>query len=303
MEETKDSPQRGAQFDEAMRSWAESSPARLATWLDPSVAGLPTEAFVLHSTALHDQTLRDPVIRPDLAIGISRERVMHVEYETAPRADLVDRMYDYRGRLRRDHPGRRITQHVIVLRDGQVRGHDDPDTNGFSLVLNPVYLRERDPGEFLNDPFLAPFAALARGSPAERERSLRAAITVLRECGHPLSWVWLPAAISLAEVRLEGSTVERIEKESVMSVDAYVELFRDHRWGRALISKGREEGREEGVMQERERVLLAIIRSRFGDSPAVEEAAHILGGWDDVEAAAEAIGAATDAVSLLDQIR
>jgi hypothetical protein len=293
-------------YDEAMRSWAESSPARLAAWLDPSLAGLPPRAFVLHSTALNDRELQSRVIRPDLAIGVGPDRVMHVEYETSPRPALGDRMYKYRGRLMENHPGLRITQHVIVLREGLVQGYDAFDTRGFSLDVRPVYLRERIAEEFLKDPFLAQFAALARGSPAVREQSLAAAIRLLLQCGDPLAQVWLPAAISLAEVHLDRSTIDRIVRESVMSVGPYVEpfveRFRDHPWGRELISKGREEGRKEGVAQGGERVLLEALRTRFGDSPQIQEAARILGGWEDVAAAVAAVSTAKDPASLLSRI-
>jgi hypothetical protein len=303
METSDKAEKQGSMFDEAMRTWAQSSPARLAAWLDPSVAGLPAGEFVLHSSELNDSELRKRVIRPDLVVGVGSQRIMHVEYETSPRANLAHRMLKYLDRLMDDHPGRRITQHVIVLRDGWVRGHDELSTRGFALDLKPVYLREHAPDEYLSDPFLALFAALARGSPAVREQSLAAAIKVVENSGHPMSWVWLPSVISLAEVRLAGSTIDRVEKEGAMSVDAYVRRFQEHRWGQALMSKGREEGREEGVLQGGERVLLETIRMRFGDSPAAEEAAHLLGGWDDVAAALTAINAARDTASLLDQIR
>ena len=209
-----------------------------------------------------------------------------------------------------NHPGLRITQHVIVLRHGLVQGYDVFDTRGFILDVRPVYLRDRTAEEFLTDPFLAQFAALARGSPAVREQSLAAAIRLLLQCGDPLAQVWLPAAISLAEVHLDRSTIDRIVRESVMSVGPYVEpfveRFRDHPWGRALISKGREEGREEGrkegVTQGGERVLLEALRTRFGDGPQIQEAERILGGWEDVAAAVAAVSTAKDPASLLSRI-
>lgn len=305
MTKTKDNAKQ-RMYDEAMRSWAESSPARLAAWLDPSVAEFPPEAFVLHSTALNDRELQSRVIRPDLAIGVGPDRVMHIEYETSPRPGLGDRMYRYRGRLMESHPGLRITQHVIVLRDGLVSGYNVFDTRGFILDVRPVYLRGHTAEEFLRDPFLAQFAVLARGSPAVREQSLAAAIRLLLQCGDPLAQVWLPPAISLAEVHLDRSTIDRIVKESVMSVGPYVEpfveRFRDHPWGLALISKGREEGREEGVAQGSERVLLETLRIRFGDSPQIQQAARILGGWEDVAAAVAAVSTAKDPASLLSRI-
>ncbi len=55
--------------------------------------------------------------------------------------------------------------------------------------------------------------------------------------------------------------------------------------------EGREEGREEG-RAERDRIILALIRMRFGDVPEAETAGRMLGSWDDAEAALAAIDAA-----------
>ncbi len=96
----------------------ESNPVGLAAWLDPSLADLSQEALLKKSTALHDPLLNAPVLHLDLLLTIGAHRVMHVEYETSPRPGLAERMYDYRARLRREYPGRRLTQHVIVLGEG-----------------------------------------------------------------------------------------------------------------------------------------------------------------------------------------
>ncbi len=66
-------------------------------------------------------------------------------------------------------------------------GHDDYEANDFVLNLRPVYLREHDPTKYLSDPFLAPLATLARGSPEEREQSFAAALRLLARSEHPLA--------------------------------------------------------------------------------------------------------------------
>jgi hypothetical protein len=70
-------------YDAAMRSWAESNPAGVAGWLDPSVSALSTKAFMIHSTALTDSSLSDSLMHADLMIGVGSQRLMHVEYETS----------------------------------------------------------------------------------------------------------------------------------------------------------------------------------------------------------------------------
>lgn len=296
-------------YDVAMRSWAESNPAGVAGWLDPSVSGVPAEDFVMHPTALIESSLSVPLMHADLMIGVGSQRLMHVEYETSPGSDLVPRMYDYRGRIMRRYPGRRLTQHVIVLGDGRVKGHDDLATHGFALDLNVVYLRDHEPAECLADSFLALFAALSRGSCQVRERSFGAAMQLLLDSDHPMAWAWLMAAKSVAEIRLERSTIDRIGRENVMAVHPYVERFREEPWAQELIKQGREQGREQGweqgqadgVMQGGERVLLAIIRTRFGYASEAEAIARMLSGWDDADAAVAAINAASDPATLLAQ--
>ncbi len=287
-------------YDEAMRTWGESNLAGVAAWLDPSLPVLPQDAFVKRTTALNDPLLDAPVLHLDLIIAIGAERVMHVEYETRPRRGLADRMYDYRARLKREHPGRRLTQHVIVLGDGKVIGHDDYEANDFVLNLRPIYLREHDPSEYLADPFLAPFATLARGSPQQREQSFAAALRLLGRSAHPLANLWILCAVSLARLRLDGSTIDRLRREEhMMSLHPFAEFLRKDTWGQQLMDLGREEGLEKGREAGCEWILLALLRIRFGNSPETEAAARVLSGWDNAEAVIAAISAAGSPEELL----
>lgn len=272
-------------YDAAMRWWAESHLAAVAGWLDPSVAGLPAGAFVPQPTSF-----TVPVIHADLLLTAGPGRLMHVEYETRPDAGLVGRMYDYRGRIMRQHPGMRLGQFVIVLGEGHVRGHDDLATTGFALDLQVIHLREHAPADFLADPVLAPFAALARGSRREREASLGAAIRLLRDSGHPHTAELVKVTEALARIRLNEATISRIRRENAMDLKPLLDWFRDDDWAVHF----REEGREEG----RERLLLAMLRARFGDSPDARAAASHLAGWDE-ESAVGAIAGAADPASLL----
>jgi len=196
--------------------------------------------------------------------------------------------------MMREYPGFRLSQHVLVLGNGQVRGYDDLPTFGFALDVRVIYLREHDPAEFLANPVLAPFAALGRGSPALREEALGAAIRLLRDSDHPQRWVLLQVTEALARIRLDPLTIERIEKENGMNIQPLVDFYRDTEVGHRL----QDLGRDEGVGLGREGVLLALLRSRFADGPQVREAAHRLAEWDEA-AAIEAISAASGPGSLL----
>src|SRR5450432_2994133 len=139
-------------YDLAMRMWGTLNMKQTVRWLDPAVPILRQKAYSNRETSF-----AAPVLRADQLMSVGRRHLLHVEYETEPDAGLVQRMYDYRGRVMRRFPGRRITQHIIVLGGGQVRGHDDFEANGFALDLKVIYLRDCDPASFMSEAFLAPF--------------------------------------------------------------------------------------------------------------------------------------------------
>jgi hypothetical protein len=173
-----------------------------------------------------------------------------------------------------------------------------------------VYLREHDPEEFLDDPVLAPLAVLARGSRKQREAVLGAALRLIRDSGHPRTAELLQIAETLATIRLDLPTIERIRKENGMSVQPLVDFWRDSEIGEQLQAlghqkgrkegrhEGRQEGRREGRDEGRAGVLLALLRVRFAGQPGLKAVAERLATWSD-QAASEAIIAATDPAELL----
>jgi hypothetical protein len=280
-------------YDAAMRLWAESSLPEVAAWLDPALTGVPASMFQKKPTAF-----AAPVVQADLLVQVGPQKLMHVEYESSPDKDLVRRMYDYRGRIMREYPGFRLTQYVIVLGTGTVEGYDDLERFGFLLDVRVVYLREHDPADFLKDPLLAPFAVLGRGSRKIRAQSLGAAMRLLRDSGDLRVRVLLQVLDALAQIRLDRSTIERVRKESGLSIEPLVRFYKDTEVGLRLQDLGREKGREEGREEGRERSALALLRTRFGDSAQVRAAAQRFSHWDEA-AAVEAIVAAPDVDTLL----
>jgi hypothetical protein len=282
-------------YDAAMRLWAESGLPDVAAWLEPSLAGLPPAAF-----ARMPASFKASVLHGDLLIQAGPRYLLHVEYETSPGPALVRRMYEYRGRIMHEHPGIRLIQYVVVLGAGTVSGHDDLAANGFALELRVVYLRNHDPAEYLRSPVSAPFAALARGTPAERERSLARALTLLRTSGHPSALSWRQAAETLARLRLDPATIHRIGKEIVMNIQErrpLVDFYLDSEVGQDIMEIGRSQGRSTG----RAELVLALLRVRFPQDPRVQAVAEQLTSWDDA-AVAEAIARADSLDVLVEAI-
>jgi hypothetical protein len=290
----------GQPYDTAMRRWVERNLPTVAVWLDPAVAGLPPTAFIQRPA-----TFAVPSIVADLLITAGKSRLMHVEYETSPRKGLVARMFNYRARIMSLYPKTRLTQHVIVLENGRVRGHDDV-RNGFLLDLRIMYVRERDPTEFLADPVLAPLAVLARGRRTRREHSFGAALRLIRDSGHPGSAELFQTAEILALIRLDAITIDRIRKENGMSIQPLVDHYRNTEVGSHLQrighdrghDEGLQEGREEGRQEKQEGMLRSLLRRQFGDRPEASAIVQRLAGWSD-SAAMNAILDAPDIQTLL----
>jgi hypothetical protein len=279
-------------YDASMRLWAETSVVEVARWLDPLLTGVPGVLFRRLAASLVV-----PVMTADLLVQAGDKQLLHVEFETSPEADLVQRMFEYRGRIMRLFPEFRLTQYVIVLGSGNVVGFDDLERFGFALDVRVIYLRERNQEDFLTNVLLAPFAVLARGSRAEREQSLGRAMKFLRDCGDPRARIQLQVLDGLAGIVLNRSVVERIGKENGMNYEPLVKFYLGTEVGQRIKGLGVDEGRQEGNLS-RKRLLLAWLRTRFGDNPDVRSAADRLAGWDE-EAAAAAIIAASDPVELL----
>jgi hypothetical protein len=88
-----------------------------------------------------------------------------------------------------------------------------------------------------------------------------------------------------------------------MSVDSVADLFRDTKFGQALVEQGLEQGREEGLEQGLEqgavRLLTALLHDRFGFHSAIPVLARRLNRWPDSLAAVHAITSATSLDDLL----
>jgi hypothetical protein len=108
-----------------------------------------------------------------------------------------------------------------------------------------------------------------------------------------------------------------------MDVHPYVERFRGDAWAQEFIREGRaqgheqgqaqgweqgqaqgwEQGQAQGLLQGGERVLLALIRARFGKFPSDSAVAKVLSGWEDVVSAVAMINSTADPAELLSRVR
>jgi hypothetical protein len=221
----------------------------------------------------------------DLLARIGPGRLMHVEYARRASTDLVARMLVYRGLLMQEHPKHHISQHIVVLGEGTVSGHDDYAGNDFAVSLGLLYLRSADPDRFVKDASFAPLAMLRRGDPTELERVASRVVEVVRSRGGERVGQLLEFTTVLAVIASDPAVVEKIIEETEMTVESVAEFYRDTGFGRRLRDEGREEGREE----ERESLLAALLADRFGEHPALPALARRLARLSDGAAAVHAI--------------
>jgi hypothetical protein len=205
-------------------------------------------------------------------------RILHVEYIGKPRQDTIARSTGYRAQIMRRYHGASITQFRLVLGKGKLRSGDDP-ANGFTLGLKPIYLRECDPEPLLATARLAPLAVLARGDREQRAESFDRALKIVRG---DLDHAFLEeAALRLATITLDRSTLDRVLEESGMTIDDVVDFYSGTKFGRELVNRSR----AEGIVL----MLETLLRDRFGEDPRIEATAKRPAETTDPAAAVHAI--------------
>ena len=143
-------------YDNICKFLAETFPADIATWLLGSPIAL---------TQLNPKELSVEPIRADSLIFLqSQELILHVEFQTQPKADIPFRMADYRLRAYRSFPEQQMHQVVVYLKPSQ-----SPLVyqNRFQLrklghEFEIIRLWEQPVESFFQQPGLFPFAVLAQ---------------------------------------------------------------------------------------------------------------------------------------------
>ncbi len=277
----------GPIYDRAMRQIAEADLGVFCRWLGVPPTG-PPEVL---SGSFPAQTLY-----ADLVVRVRPGQLLHAEYARDAEPDLAIRMAAYRVRLMEKHPGSSIRQIAIVLGDGRVASCDDP-RSGFALGLQALYLRECAPETLLSDPHLAPLAVLASQASG---RELATALSVIRTgtTPGPQQDALLEATAVLATIRLDGPTIDRVRRETGMTVESIADFYSETEVGQELMSRGNQQGIEQGIEQGVLETLTRLLRARFGDQAGLEAVAARLARWQDQDAAVTAVTRAAELGSI-----
>jgi predicted transposase/invertase (TIGR01784 family) len=228
-------------YDNICKFLAETFPDDLATWL----LGKPVKL-----TELSPQELSLEPIRADsLILQQSDELVLHAEFQTSPREDIPFRMADYRLRVYRRFPQKKMIQVVIYLKksNSPLVQQDYFQIDGLQCQFQIIRLWEQPQELFLNSPGLLPFAVLSDTN--NRSQTLNQVAIELDKIKESQVRSNLTAASGiLAGLVLNGQILRRdVMRESVM----YQEILREGE------QRGRLEGEQRGITK----VALNLLKS------------------------------------------
>ena len=232
-------------FDNVSKFLVERYSADFATWL----LGEPVELTTLSLTELS----LEPIRADALILLQSDDVVLHCEFQTNTSAKIPFRMADYRLRVYRRFPQKRMVQVVIYLRptDSPLAYETAFRLENLECRFNVVRIWEVEPEVFLATPGLLPYAVLSRNDAPEG--MLRQVVSRLEELPNSASKNDLMAATSiLGGLKLEGDTIRRVIRSEMMRESViYQEIV--------------QESEQRGELKQAQSLILRQLNRRVGN--------------------------------------
>lgn len=215
-------------FDNICKFLAENFSSDFASWL-------LGESVTL--TELSPQELSLEPIRADALILLqSDEVVLHIEFQTEPKANIPFRMTDYRLRVYRRFPHKKMLQVVIYL---QQTNSEKVYQKTFTLErtrheFDVIRLWEQDPDVFLQSSGLLPFAVLSNTS--NRTATLeQAAREIFNIADQSVQSNVAAATAILAGLVLEKGLIQRVLRKDIMQESVIYQEIREEVRAEALV--------------------------------------------------------------------
>ncbi len=235
-------------YDNVCKFLAESFSKDFAQWL----LGEP-----ITLTQLSPRELSLEPIRADALILLESEAtVLHIEFQTEPDSELPFRMVDYRLRVYRRYPNKRMYQVVIYLKPTSSelvyqQSFEIPSTRHEFQVIR---LWEQPTEVFWQSRGLLPLAVLSQTE--DRSRTMREVDQRIEQIEERRERSNLAASTAiLAGLVLEKEVIKRLLREELMRESViYQEIRAEAR------AEGRAEGKQEGEVS----LVLRLIRKRIG---------------------------------------
>lgn len=207
-------------FDNICKFLAETFSSDFATWL----LGEP-----ITLTELSPSELSLEPIRADALILLqSDEMVLHLEFQTEPKANIPFRMIDYRLRAYRRFPQKRMRQVVIYL---QQTSSDLVQQTTFTLEntrhdFTVIRMWEQPTSQFLQSPGLLPFAVLSQSN--DRTQVLGQVAQAIDQISDSQEQANIAAsAYILAGLVLNKDIVQRLLRRDIMRESVTYQLIQE----------------------------------------------------------------------------
>jgi predicted transposase/invertase (TIGR01784 family) len=245
-------------FDNVCRFLAESFSADFATWLIGEPVAL---------TELSPSELSLEPIRADALILLqSDDIVLHIEFQTEPKAVIPFRMTDYRLRVYRRFPRKRMVQYVIYL---QPTTSELVQQTAFVLEstrheFRVIRLWEQPSDVFFSTPGLLPFATLSQTD--DKARTLQQVADAIEEINDNRIQSNIAASTAvLAGLVLDKELIRRLLRSDTMRESV---IYQDIQQERALSIVMRLLRRKVGTVQPAQLLKIQTLDSTQLDNLA-----------------------------------
>ncbi len=232
-------------YDNVCKFLAESFSNDFAQWL----LGEP-----ITLTQLSPRELSLEPIRVDALILLESEgMVLHMEFQTEPNLEIPFRMADYRLRVYRRYPNKRMHQVVIYLKptSSDLVYQQNFEIPGTRHEFQVIRLWEQPEELFYQFPGLLPLAVLSQTE--DQGRTLREVAQRIEQIENRREQSNLAASTAiLAGLVLEKENIAQLLRQ---------ELMRES----VIYQEIRAEGRAEGKQEEGVSLVLRLLRKRIGE--------------------------------------
>ena len=246
-------------YDNVCKFLAENFATDLAQWL----LNEPVDLTVLEPTELQV----DPIRADSLIFLESPNLILHIEFQTTPKDDVPFRMADYRLRLYRRYPNKRIYQVVIYLRqtNSPLVKQDSFEIPELVSRYNVIRLWEVPSQQLLSKPGLLPFAVLSQPQDA---------VNVLTEVAKQIEGIedkqiqsnLAATSAILAGLVLDKIVIKRLLREEIMKESVMYQEIRSE--GKAEgFAEGLQQGKQQGIEQEANLIVIRLLNRRLGQIP------------------------------------
>jgi len=248
-------------YDNTCKFIAETFPDAIATWL----LGKPVKLTQLSPKELS----LEPIRADSLILQQSEDLVLHVEFQTKPSEEIFFRMADYRLRVYRRFPHKRMVQVVVYLKpsNSPLVRQDYFRIEELLATFRVIRLWEQPKEIFFQLPGLLPFAVLSNTN--NRYEVLKQVATELDKIEERRDRSNLTAASQiLAGLVLDEYTISEIMRRDIMRESVIYqailregELIGEARGEQRGEQRGRLEGEQQGILQGKQQIARNLLKS------------------------------------------